>query len=288
MLSLKSCVELIEMIDNYSLRIVDRIFVVFGIEHLIHPSLGKFTKDDKVNILLKTLKFPPTKGPFSDSFQLDLLQYMVEHYYKHLAEDEDIRRTLLSYDANPDNVKHEDKFSHNHQSLSNALKRDGYIIKERTIKKMLPDEIEEVKTESELFLFLRKFNFITTLGHLKQAIENHSLGNWAGANGQFRPFIESLLMEICKLLLPGNKCDSASAAINLLSKTANPPFLLVDLNEVEHASCNKPFIEGLWKRLHPEGTHPGLSNEEDSTFRYHITIVVAYSLLKRLSNRTYT
>ncbi len=284
MLSLKTCIELINVIDSYVVRVVDRIFVVFDIEHLIHPTLGKFSKDDKVNILLKTLKHPPTKGPFTDSFQLDLLQYMVDHFYRY--EDENGSNRYVSYDPNYGTIRYEDRFSYKNLPLANSLKRDGYVIKEQTIKKMLPNEIEEAKTESELFALLNKFNFSTTKGHLEQAIKNHSQGNWAGANGQFRPFIESLLVDICKFILPNNKCENANTAINLLSKTVNPPFLRSDLNEVENPNCNKPFIEGFWKRLHPEGTHPGLSDEEDSTFRYHITIVVAYYLLKRLLSRT--
>lgn len=284
MLSLKTCIELINVIDGYVVRVVDRIFVVFDIEHLIHPTLDKFSKDDKVNILLKTLKHPSTKGPFTDSFQLDLLQYMVDHFYRY--EDENGSNRYVSYDPDYGTVRYEDRFSYKNLPLANSLKRDGYIIKERTIKKMLPNEIEEAKTESELFALLNKYNFSTTKGHLEQAIKNHSQGNWAGANGQFRPFIESLLVDICKFVLPSNKCENANTAINLLSKTVNPPFLRSDLNEVENPNCNKPFIDGFWKRLHPEGTHPGLSDEEDSTFRYHITIVVAYYLLRRLSSRT--
>lgn len=250
---------------------------------MIHPSYGKFTHDDKINILIKTLRNPPPKGPFSDSFPLDLLQYMVNHFYRY--EDEP-RSTYFKVYENPEHtVPYDDKFSDKYPVLANALKRDGYIIKGRTIKKLLPEEIEEAKTENELFVLLKKFDFSTSFGHLKQAIDNHTQGNWAGANGQFRPFIESLLIEICKFLLPANKCENASSAINLLSKTASPPFLREDLNEVEGNNCNKPFIEGFWKRLHPEGTHPGLSDGEDSTFRYHIVIVVAHYLLNRLESR---
>jgi hypothetical protein len=283
MLSLKTCFELIAVIDGYVEKIIDRIFFSFDIEHLIHPINGKLTKDAKINILIKTVKRPPPKGPYSNSFNLDLLQYMVDHFYRY--EDENGSSRYISYDPNFGTVRYEDRFSNKHLSLANSLKRDGYIIKERTIKKMLPNEIEEAKTESELFTLLNKYNFLTTKGHLEQAITNHSQGNWAGANGQFRPFIESLLVDICKFILPNNKCENANTAINLLSKTVNPPFLRSDLNEVENPNCTKPFIEGFWKRLHPEGTHPGLSDEEDSTFRYHITIVVAYYLLKRLASR---
>jgi hypothetical protein len=283
MLSFKTCIELINVIDNYIQKVVDRIFAAFDLEHKTHPTLGKFNKDDKINILLKALQFPPPKGPFSDSFQLDLLQYIVDHFYRY--EDEPQNRSSMFYDNSLDNIPYDDKFSYKYPALANSLKRDGYIMKGRIIRKMLPTEIEEAKTESELFILLNQFNFSTTKGHLEQAILNHSQGNWAGANGQFRPFIESLLIDICKKLLPNNKCENASSAISLLSKTVNPSFLRADLNEVENNNCNKPFIEGFWKRLHPEGNHPGLSDEEDSTFRYHISIVVALNLLNRLTKR---
>jgi hypothetical protein len=283
MLSFKTCIELINVIDNYIDKVVNRIFAAFDLEHKVHPTFGKFGKEDKINILLKTLKYPPEKGPFSGSFQIDLLQYIVNHFYRY--EDEPQNRSSMFYDRSLDNVPYEDKFSHKYPVLANSLKRDGYIMKGRTIRKMLPFEIEEAKTENELFLLLNKYNFSTTKGHLEQAILNHSQGIWAGANGQFRPFIESLLIDISKYLAPNNKCENASSAINILSKTVNPPFLRPDLNEVENTNCTKPFIEGFWKRLHPEGNHPGLSDEDDSTFRYHISIVVAHYLLNRLSKR---
>jgi len=46
------------------------------------------------------------------------------------------------------------------------------------------------------------------------------------------------------------------------------------------------FLQGLWKRLHPQGSHPGLSDEEDSTFRLHLMILTASYYLKRLDSRT--
>ena len=92
----------------------------------------------------------------------------------------------------------------------------------------------------------------------------------------------NLITRLLKNLVLQQKLISS---IILLSKTVSPAFLRADLNEVENNNCNKPFIEGFWKRLHPEGNHPGLSDEEDSTFRYHISIVVALNLLNRLTKR---
>lgn len=278
MLSFKTCIELANTIDNIVSRDVDRIYTVFDLEHLIHPTLGRFTNDQKINIILKQLKYPPSKGPFTDSFRIDMLQYIVDRFYRY--EDEARNSTYITY--NPNFVEYQDRFSDKYKQLTNCLKRDGFVVKERSIKKLLPEEMQEAKTESELYTLLVKFDFIIAKGHLEQATQNHSQSNWAGANSQFRTFIESLLIETCRKVLPNNSCDSAASAIKLLGQTANPAFLKSDLNEIENSNCKKPFVEGLWKRLHPEGSHPGLSDEEDSTFRYHLAIVFGHYLLKRL------
>ena len=43
---------------------------------------------------------------------------------------------------------------------------------------------------------------------------------------------------------------------------------------------------GLFKMLHTDGSHPGLSDEDHSTFRLHLALVTGQALLHRLSNRT--
>lgn len=86
MLSLKTSLEVINVIDDYVEKIIDRIFFTFDLEHLIHPSNGKLSRDAKINLLIKTVKAPPLKGPFSDSFNMDLLQYMVDYFYRHQSD----------------------------------------------------------------------------------------------------------------------------------------------------------------------------------------------------------
>lgn len=211
------------------------------------------------------------------------MQFVVEHFYR--IEDRNGNSTYVFYDQHFGRVSDSNSFSYKFLSLANSLKRDGYVVMDRVVKKMLPKDIEEAQTENQLNLFLRKFGFTISKGHLEQAIKNHSQGNWAGANSQFRAFIESLLMDISNYIIPKNTCESAAKAIKLLSHTANPPFLKSELNEIENKNCTNPFIEAFWKRLHPEGSHPGLSDENDCTFRYHITIVVAYYFLQRLTSR---
>ena len=44
-------------------------------------------------------------------------------------------------------------------------------------------------------------------------------------------------------------------------------------------------MEGVFKLLHPEGSHPGLSNEEDCTFRLHMVLIIARHFLQRAKSR---
>lgn len=283
MFSLSTLLELTHILDKYVPRVIDRLITALDMEHMVHPAYGKFTNDDKINIILKTLKHPQLKGSDFDSFPMDVLLFIVNQYY-HYQDDKEFA-TSCFFDKTLLNIEYDKRFSYSHPALANSLKRDGYVVEGRIIKKALPTEIDEAKTENEVQHLLTKFKFSVAHGHLMQGITNHSQGNWAGANAQFRTFIESLLIDISNHLLPNNKCTTASSAIKLLSNTVNPPFLRRDLNEVESNTCDKPFIEGLWKRLHPQGNHPGLSDEDDSTFRYHISIVVGYNLLSRLSKQ---
>ena len=73
MLSKKTCIELVAVVESYVERITDRIFAVFDLDHTIHPANGKFNHQQKLNILLKELFWRTKAGPFSDSFRMDLL-----------------------------------------------------------------------------------------------------------------------------------------------------------------------------------------------------------------------
>ena len=276
MLSLKTCIQLITIIENDMTQAeVDRIFYVFDLKYLIIPAEPNQSKAKKANHLLGKLSIPTLRGPFSESFQLDLLEYVVIQFYQNAEKKQ-------SHYLDESSEEYQSLFSNKYHMLGNSLQRDGYSIQGLQIKKLLPVEIEEAKIESELFQVLKINKFEISKGHLDQAIDNHSRGNWAGANSQFRSFIESILMETANMLLPQNKCSSAASAINLLSNSVSPPFLSTLLNEVQIGNSGYPFVDGLWKRLHPEGSHPGLSDEEDSTFRYHMSVIFANYILKRL------
>jgi hypothetical protein len=154
----------------------------------------------------------------------------------------------------------------NEAALVRALERDGFTVSAGALRRTLPVDLGLPTVQSEVDRLLEKHGLNVPKGQLEQAIDAHARGNWAGANGQFRPFFEGLLDEIAaRLAPPPGEPLRRLAAIGFPSR---------DLNE-------RDFIYGLMKRLHPEGPHPGLSGGEDSTFRFHVVLLTARLLLTR-------
>jgi hypothetical protein len=161
-----------------------------------------------------------------------------------------------------------------------AFERDGYTIDEKgQLRPTLPKAFDLPVAHDEVHLLLARYNLTTPKGHLDQAIESYNLGNWAAANGQLRPFYESFFDEILVLLEPQSVLLPGEARRERLANLT-PPFLSRALNEWGNEGKN--FVNGILKRLHPEGPHPGLSDKEDCTFRLHLVLLTAGLFLRRL------
>lgn len=163
------------------------------------------------------------------------------------------------------------------EKLRRALEQDGFVITAGSLRRILPADIGLPTTESELMRLLDHHNFGTAKGHLEQALENHARGNWAAANGQLRTFFDSLLDTMAERL-DATAANLASGQARR-SKLASLDFLSVALNEWDNDG--RGFINGLVKRLHPQGAHPGLSDDDDCTFRLHVVLLTAALLLRR-------
>jgi hypothetical protein len=277
------------IIENWTVAELERFAVTFGINIPQQINGQNISKARKANIILETLSLNELAGPFSDNIQIDSVQYIFEKITREMPPQAAHNNIDFfgSVHIEEENESLEQYFIRLCPRLYNSIKRDGYTINNEIVTPLLPEELITGNVENELFRLLDSNGFAIAKGHLEQAIENHSNGNWAAANGQFRTFMESLLISISNQLIPNRICAGFSNAIQWLSNPAilNPVFLSPLLNEVSSPICDKPYINGLWKRLHPTGSHPGLSDDEDSTFRYHTLIVFARYLLNRLETR---
>ena len=150
----------------------------------------------------------------------------------------------------------------------NALARDGFTLEDDgTLRRALPCTADLPRTDDEVHVLLDKLNMHTAKGHLDQAIKNHSQGNWAAANAQLRTFMEELFNETARRIDPTRATDrSPGHNMRQLLADTDPPFLQESLGE--WSQNGKDFINGVFKRLHSEGSHPGLSDDDDSHFGY--------------------
>lgn len=154
------------------------------------------------------------------------------------------------------------------------------------LRRMLPVDLPELdfrEAESELVMLLNKHDFQTSKGHLNQAISNFSTGNWAAANAQFRTFYEGYLNEIA-VKLGCSTSENAKSKRRYLGEL-DPPFLLSSYNEWDNNDNKQQYVQGLMSRMHPAGSHPGLSEEEDCTFRLQVTLITARLFLRRFDRR---
>jgi hypothetical protein len=156
-----------------------------------------------------------------------------------------------------------------------ALEVDGFVVSGSTLHRALPVDVG--LAQSEVDRLLEKHSFATARGHLREALDAHGRGGWAAANSQIRTFLDALLDEVTLRL------DPTAAALGSgnprRTKLAVQGFLSRELNEWDDNGLG--FINGLMKRLHPKGSHPELSDEEDSTFRLHVVLLTARLLLTR-------
>jgi hypothetical protein len=157
----------------------------------------------------------------------------------------------------------------------------------RTLRRMLPSDIPELRfreAESELISLLDRFGFTTAKGHLAQAMSAYQRGEWSSANGELRNFFESYLNEIADKLGYSGGGNSKDRR-DYLGRDLEIPFLLAEYNEWNASPQKAPYVQALFNRMHPHGGHPGLSEEEDATFRLQITLITARLFLRRFHQR---
>lgn len=154
------------------------------------------------------------------------------------------------------------------------------------LARMLPDDIPGLdfrEAESEVVALLDRHGLRVAIGHLKQALSAFERGEWSSANGELRNFFESYLNEMADFLGCAASGDSKTKR-DFLGKL-KPSFLLEEYNEWNSNNQKPQYVQGLLSRMHPHGGHPGLSEEDDATFRLQITLVTARLFLRRFDNR---
>lgn len=172
----------------------------------------------------------------------------------------------------------------NYPQLRRLLLKDGFIIEENKLIRTFETDKNFNYNKNLLEIMLEKHNLLTAKGHYDQANNAFNRGDWAACNSQLRSYVEELLNRLAEKIT-GNTPNSSQDAKIALSKST-PPIFYKELNE--WLDNGQGYFETFWKRLHPQGSHPGLSHEEDSIFRLNIVQISTLEVLKRFDKNFFS
>jgi hypothetical protein len=253
--SRNTIIETCALFDGWTTNEFQRFLLRFALEQKAPASLG--SKPTRINALAThLLENPSLVGPGGANIILEIIEFI-------LGVPTDSSRL---------------------SKLANSLQLDGYTINNGILTSILPSSLSLASKQTEVESLLSKFAFSIAEGHLKQALNAHTRGDWAAANSQMRTFVESLFDSFAEELLSPPLPTTSHSKREQLAKL-KPPFIDPLLNEwdfSQHGGCG--LVQGFWKRLHPDGSHPGLSDEDDCTFRLQLVYLVAHRFLKRFEN----
>ena len=250
MFSRPTIIKLVNALNLQTHAEVEKFALEFALENEIS---GSYIKEKEATIMRYLIQNPNATAPNGTP----LVQAIIEH----------IISSFSGYSEPAERFP----------ELVNSLDHDGYILDRMGLRRKLPNQIPIATQESELIELLNRFNLAVAKGHYEQAVAAHARGAWAAANAQLRSFVEELFDRIAEAIVPGNFSSSHERRV-ALSKAG---FLKSELNE--WTDDGKGFFQGFWRRLHPQGSHPGLSEKDDCTFRLHIVIVAMHYIVKRFA-----
>lgn len=156
------------------------------------------------------------------------------------------------------------------RGLRDAIAADGWEFDESDDR--LVPTVPALQVTDELTWIesdLARRGWTTAAGHYRQAIDAFASGNWASANSQLRAFFEDLVRNAAGIP-PGAGTGQVQRAFDSLQANSK----LVPGED--------QFGKDLWKLLHANGSHPGLSDQDESRFRLLTLTGYARYLLSRV------
>ena len=249
MFSKKTILEIVKALNFRTHDEIDRFAIEFNLESVIS---NRYINAKTTSIAKHLISNPEAVGPNGSKLVIEMIEYIIKCHNGF------------------------DPLVETYPELAHSLERDGFELTDNGLRKKLPETFPIAEQEDQLVCLLEKLGFKIAKGHYEQAVAAHSRGDWAAANAQLRTFVEEFFNKTQSIICPG-QYSSSNERKKALAKSG---FFLKEYNE--YLCDGKGFVEGFWKRLHPGGSHPGLSEQSDSTFRLQLVILVVHYFLMRI------
>lgn len=158
------------------------------------------------------------------------------------------------------------------EQFLSVLRAEGWEVVEGRLIPYPATSVSLSGEKGKLERTLERLKFRTALGHLSQAVDNMARGNWAAANAQTRTFLEAVFDEMAARRWTGTDAPPRRGQGRQYLESEG----LLD------PEVDGPLVKALFTALHAEGSHPGLSDAEDSQNRLLMAVAVAGRYLARL------
>lgn len=236
---------------------LDTYFFRYGLESV---AVGSNKEQRVFSVARHLFDNPKVPGIISDNLAYEIVEDVVQTITKNSYHFDDVTNEFIKY-----------------PQLRRLLLKDGFVIEDSKLIRVFETDIDFNHNETLLEKILNKHNLVTAKGHYTQANNAFNRGDWAACNSQLRSYVEELLNKLAEKITGTAYSDSQQARIALSQST--PPIFYKGLNE--WLDNGQGYFETFWKRLHPHGSHPGLSDEEDSIFRLNLVQISTLEILKR-------
>lgn len=263
MFSRATLVDIFSMLSNMQThRELDELFLKYSLEDI---AIGDSKLEKCLNIVKYLEKHTDELGPLGGNLSYEIVEEIIK---------------LALFKGEYDYELAEFK---NYKNLRKLLLKDGFDIDQGFLTRNNTEVLTIEHDKNLLNLLLNKYDFKIAKGHYEQSISAFTRGEWASCNAQLRSYVEEIFIKIAEEITGNNYYEDSQQAKIALSK-CSPPIFIREYNE--WLDNGKGFFETFWKRLHPEGSHPGLSEESDSFFRLQLVELVTLELMKRLDKRS--
>lgn len=205
-----------------------------------------------------------------------------------------VKKMLDNVDTDNDEFDEERKEFRSDRDFYRFLRLDGYDIdfENCCIIEDIARYLQVVEKNDAIIEMLEEYHFSTTLAHYNEAKSSYLGGNYAALDGQLRTFVESIFQDMAahiKVCEPTNtnisninEIDGQQAMI-IFAKCEHP-ILDFNLNEWSGDSQQASYFPAFWKRLHPEGSHPGVPQFSEVIYRFQLVVLNIELLVSRFQS----